>query len=123
MKELAADGTPVSVTCPVLKLARQPYYRWLDKPVADAVLAEAYRANALFDAHREDPEFGYWFLADEARDDGARMADRMADLPGEPLVERVRQEARPGQEGRPASARRSREPQLHREWPEPAVAR
>ncbi len=27
---------------------------------------EAYRANALFDAHREDPEFGYRFLADEA---------------------------------------------------------
>ncbi len=54
MKELAADGTPVAVTCRVLKLARQPYYRWLDKPVADAVLAQAYRANALFDAHREE---------------------------------------------------------------------
>ncbi|MFD9724783.1 hypothetical protein [Streptomyces sp. NPDC059072] len=27
------------MTCRVLKLARQPYYRWLDKPVADAVLA------------------------------------------------------------------------------------
>ncbi|WP_121830083.1 IS3 family transposase [Streptomyces sp. S1] len=78
VKELAADGTPVSVTCRVLKLARQPYHRWLDKPVADAVLAEAYRANALFDAHREDPEFGYRFLADEARDAGARMADRTA---------------------------------------------
>lgn len=78
MKELAADGTPVSVTCRVLKLARQPYYRWLDKPVADAVLAEAYRANALFDAHGEDPEFGYRFLADEARNAGARMADRTA---------------------------------------------
>jgi hypothetical protein len=58
VKELAADGVLVSVTCRVLKLARQPYYRWLDKPVADAVLAEAYRVNALFDAHREDPEFG-----------------------------------------------------------------
>ncbi|MGW1765353.1 IS3 family transposase [Streptomyces sp. NPDC002073] len=78
VKELAADGTPVAVTCRVLKLARQPYYRWLDKPVADAVLAEAYRADALFDAHREDPEFGYRFLADEARDAGARMADRTA---------------------------------------------
>lgn len=29
MKELARDGIPVTVTCPVLKLARQPYYRWL----------------------------------------------------------------------------------------------
>ncbi|MFF2205984.1 hypothetical protein [Streptomyces sp. NPDC058145] len=78
MKELAVDGVPVTVTCRVLKLARQPYYRWLDKPVADAVLEESYRANALFDAHRDDPEFGYRFLADEARSAGAVMADRTA---------------------------------------------
>ncbi|MEU2339853.1 IS3 family transposase [Streptomyces sp. NPDC013172] len=78
VKELAADGMPVAVTCRVLKLARQPYYRWLDKPVTAAVLEQAYRANALFDAHRDDPEFGYRFLADEARDAGARMADRTA---------------------------------------------
>ncbi|MFF4283627.1 DDE-type integrase/transposase/recombinase [Streptomyces kronopolitis] len=69
---------PVTVACRVLKLARQPYYRWLDQPVTDAVLEEAYRANALFDAHREDPEFGYRFLADEARGAGAVMADRTA---------------------------------------------
>ncbi|AXE24129.1 integrase [Streptomyces globosus] len=78
MKELAADGTPVSVTCRVLKLARQPYYRWLEKPVPDTVLEQAYRADALFSAHREDPEFGYRFLADEARGSGAVMADRTA---------------------------------------------
>ncbi|MEV5283287.1 IS3 family transposase [Streptomyces sp. NPDC051994] len=78
VKELAADGTPVTVTCRVLKLARQPYYRWLDKPVTGTVLEEAYRAKALFDAHRDDPEFGYRFLADEARGAGARMADRTA---------------------------------------------
>ncbi|MFB0633537.1 IS3 family transposase [Streptomyces sp. AB3(2024)] len=78
VKELAGDGVPVTVTCRVLKLARQPYYRWLDQPVADSVLEEAYRANALFDAHREDPEFGYRFLADEARSTGAAMADRTA---------------------------------------------
>jgi putative transposase len=28
----------------------------------------AYPANALFDAHRDDPEFGCLYLADEARD-------------------------------------------------------
>lgn len=78
MKELAGDGVPVTVACRVLKLARQPYYRWLDQPVTDAVLEEAYRANALFDAHRDDPEFGYRFLADEARGAGAVMADRTA---------------------------------------------
>jgi hypothetical protein len=32
----------------------------------------------LFDAHRDDPEFGYRFLADEARDAGWSMADRTA---------------------------------------------
>lgn len=32
----------------------------------------------MFDAHRDDPEFGYRFLADEARDAGQPMADRTA---------------------------------------------
>ncbi|MGW3492948.1 IS3 family transposase [Streptomyces sp. NPDC001020] len=78
VKELAVDEVPVTVTCRVLKLARQPYYHWLDRPVTDAVLEEAHRANALFSAHREDPEFGYRFLADEARGAGSVMADRTA---------------------------------------------
>jgi transposase InsO family protein len=78
VRELAEDGIPVTVTCRVLKIARQPYYRWLAGPVGDAELEEAYRANALFDAHRDDPEFGYRFLVDEARDDGVAMADRTA---------------------------------------------
>ena len=78
MKELAVDGIPVTVTCRVLKLARQPYYRWLANPITDAELVEAYRANALFDAHRDDPEFGHRLLADEARDAGQAMSDRTA---------------------------------------------
>lgn len=78
MKELAGDGVPVAVTCRVLKLARQPYYRWLERPVTDAEFEQAARANALFDAHREDPEFGYRFLADEARSVGSGMSDRTA---------------------------------------------
>lgn len=48
------------------------------QPVADAVPEESYRANALFDAHRDDPEFGYRFPADEAHGAGARTADRTA---------------------------------------------
>lgn len=67
MRELAVDGIPVTVTCRVLKLARQSYYRWLAQPVTTSELEEAYRANALFDAHRDDPEFGHRLLADEAR--------------------------------------------------------
>ena len=40
--------------------------------------SEAHLADALFDAHRDDPEFGYRFLADEARDAGLVFADRTA---------------------------------------------
>ena len=65
VRELTFDGIPVTVTCRVLKLARQPYYRWLSSPVTDAEITEAYLATALFDAHRDDPKFGYRFLADE----------------------------------------------------------
>ncbi|WP_232514443.1 DDE-type integrase/transposase/recombinase [Cellulomonas sp. PSBB021] len=66
------------MTCRVLKLARQPYYRWLANPVTPAELTQAYRANALFDAHRDDPEFGYRYLAEEAHDAGQVMSTRTA---------------------------------------------
>lgn len=78
MTELAGAGIPVTVTCRVLRLARQPYYRWLRHPVTDAEVVRAYRANALFDAHRDDPEFGHRLLVDEARQAGQGMADRTA---------------------------------------------
>ena len=68
----------MAVTCRVLKLARQPYYRWRAHPVTDAEIVEAYRANALFDAHKDDPEFGYRYLVEEARDAGEPMAERTA---------------------------------------------
>lgn len=68
----------MAVTCRVLKLARQPYYCWRANPITDAELLEAYRANALFDAHHEDPEFGYRYLVEEARDAGEPMAERTA---------------------------------------------
>ena len=78
VRELAVDGIPVTVTCRVLKIARAPYYRWLEAPVGAAELTAAYRANALFDAHRDDPEFGYRLLLDEAHDGGEPMAGRTA---------------------------------------------
>jgi putative transposase len=78
VRELAEDGIPVTVTCRVLKIARQPYYRWLTNPVTNAELVQAYRADALFDAHKDDPEFGYRFLVDEAKEAGESMAERTA---------------------------------------------
>jgi len=76
VKELADDGIPVAVTCRVLKLARQPYYRWLTAPITDRDLQQAYLADALFDAHRDDPEYGYRLLGDEAREAGHDGCDR-----------------------------------------------
>src|SRR5699024_342258 len=78
VRELAVDGIPVAVSCRVLKLSHQPYYRWLAAPVPEAEVLEAYRANALFDAHVDDPEFGYRYLADEAEAVGEPMAVRTA---------------------------------------------
>lgn len=76
VRELAVDGIPVTVTCRVLKIARQPYYRWSADPVTDTEWNDAHLANAAFDAHRDDPEFGYRFLADEVRDAGFEVCDR-----------------------------------------------
>lgn len=76
VKELADDGIPVTVTCRVLKIARQPYYRWLSCPISDTELDEAYLADAIFDAHVDVPEFGYRFLADEVRAAGQEVCDR-----------------------------------------------
>ncbi len=76
VKEPATDAIPVAVTCRVLKLARQPYYRWLAAPVGACEVARAHLANALFDAHRDDPEFGYRLPADEAARAGHRACDR-----------------------------------------------
>jgi putative transposase len=77
VRELAVDGIPVTVSCRVLGLARAPFYRWLESPFTDAQLDEAWLANAIFDAHRDDPEFGYRFLADEIRHDHPTVSDRV----------------------------------------------
>ena len=45
VRELAVDGIPVTVTCRVLKIARQPYYRWLKEPVTDTERAAAFRTE------------------------------------------------------------------------------
>ncbi|WP_338539188.1 hypothetical protein N5P18_07695 [Janibacter terrae] len=46
--------------------------------VTDTELEQAYCANALFDAHRDDPEFGCRFLVDKARKAGEPSAERTA---------------------------------------------
>ncbi len=80
VRELAAADAlrrvPVAVTCRILGIARQPFYRWLANPITDGEWDEALLANAAFDAHRDDPEFGYRFIADEVRAAGISVCDR-----------------------------------------------
>ena len=118
-KELAADEIRVTVTCRVLKLARQPYYRWLANPGTDAEYLEAHRANAHRDAHRDDPEYGYRFLLAEAGDAGQEMAERTAwrTCSTQRLVECLRQQAWQERQARPARARVSGGPGFHRDAP------
>ena len=73
--DLADDGIPVKLSCRVLGFSRQAYYAWLANPVSDREWADAHAANAVFDAHADDPEFGYRFLADELRDQGLDVSD------------------------------------------------
>jgi hypothetical protein len=70
VRELADDGVPVTVTCRVLKLCRQHYYRWLAPPVSPTGSSTRRIGERDLRRARDDPEFGYRFLADEVRDAG-----------------------------------------------------
>jgi len=76
VRDLAAEGFPVRLTCGVLGFSPQAYYAWLARPVSDRDLADAYLTNALVDSHRDDPAFGYRFLADELDRAGHRVGER-----------------------------------------------
>jgi hypothetical protein len=76
VRELAADGFPVTVTCRVLKFSTKNYYRWLRRPATPRDLENAYLTNAAIDAHHDDPVFGYRFIADELADAGIAASKR-----------------------------------------------
>lgn len=76
IRELATDGIPVSVSCRILNVARQPYYRWLRQPIGPVEARRRQLTEAIRDAHADDPEFGYRFLAEEVRTAGHQVCDR-----------------------------------------------
>ncbi len=76
VRDLAAEGIPVRLTCGVLGHSPQAYYAWLAAPVSQRDLQDAHLINALIDGHGEDPEFGYRFLADELEQAGHRVGER-----------------------------------------------
>jgi putative transposase len=63
--DLAADGVPVAVTCRVLGFSKQAFYAWRQNPVSQRDWDGAQVINAALDVHRDDPAFGYRFIADE----------------------------------------------------------
>ena len=76
MSELAADGVPVTLSCRVLGLARAAYYRWRACPVTASEWDQALLMNAIFDAHNDDPQFGYRLVVDEVRASGFDVCER-----------------------------------------------
>ena len=76
VRDLAAEGIPVRLTCGVLGHSTQAYYAWLSAPVSQRDLDDAYVTNARFDAHADEPEFGYRFLADELERAGHLAGER-----------------------------------------------
>jgi transposase InsO family protein len=76
VRDLAAEGIPVRLTCGVLGHSRQAYYSWLANPVCQRDLEDAYLTNALIDAYDDDPEFGYRLLADELERAGHVVGER-----------------------------------------------
>ena len=65
VRELAADGIAVAVTCRVLGFSKQAFYQWRANPVTDRDWADAHLIDAAIDIHHDDPEFGYRFITDE----------------------------------------------------------
>jgi transposase InsO family protein len=76
VRELAADGIPVRLTCGTLGFSPQAYYAWLACPVTDREWDGAHTINALIDARAQDPEFGYRFLVDELHAAGHSTGER-----------------------------------------------
>jgi putative transposase len=76
VRELSRDGIPVSVTCRVLKFSPQGYYKWLKRPITNRDWENAHLTNAALDAHRDDPAFGYRFVADELEKAGHVVSER-----------------------------------------------
>ena len=76
VRELAAEGFSVRLTCGVLGFSAQAFYKWRANPCCDRDLDDAYLTNAIVDVHAEDPEFGYRFIADELDAAGYEVGER-----------------------------------------------
>jgi transposase InsO family protein len=76
VRDLAADGIPVVVTCRVLGFTPQAFYKWRSNPVSRRDWSDAHLVEAARQVHADDPAFGYRFIADElAAEHGIRASE------------------------------------------------
>src|SRR5687768_15634161 len=75
VRELAAEKIPVAVTCRVLGFSKQAFYKWCANPVSQRDWDDAHLINAAYNVHRDDPAFGYRFIADELRERGLKAGE------------------------------------------------
>ncbi len=76
VRDLAAEGIPVVVTCGVFGFSAQAFYRWRATPCCDRDLVDVYLTNVIVDVHTDDFEFGYRFIADEFEAGGQPVNER-----------------------------------------------
>ena len=76
VRELAAEGFPVRLTCGVLGFSPQGFYKWQADPVCQRDYDDAQLVNVIRDVHEDDPEFGYRFIADELERAGHNVGER-----------------------------------------------
>jgi len=75
VRELAAEGCPVTVTCGVLGFSTQAFYKWAANPICDRDFDDGHLTNAIVDIHGDDPEFGYRFISDELERAGHEVGE------------------------------------------------
>ena len=76
VRELAAEGFPVRLTCGVLGFSPQGFYKWQADPVSQREWDDAHLVNAIRDLHSDDPCFGYRFISDELERAGHKVGER-----------------------------------------------
>lgn len=73
--ELADEGIPVWLTRGVLGFSPQGFYTCRRSPICARDLRDAHLVNAIVDIHRDDPAFGYRFIADELEAAGHQTSE------------------------------------------------
>jgi len=71
--DLAADRIAIAVTCRVMGFRQRAFFRSRADPVPQRDWDNAHLTNAVIDLHRDDPGFGYRFIAGEA---GLKASER-----------------------------------------------